>query len=338
MQNSDHLSLDGRSLHMLKLIHDHRSVTITARQMGVNQSTVSHSLERLRGLLGDPLFLKVGRSMVPTERMDGMIEEVVHVLSSLQSLHDKSSFDPLSSNHRFTVIGNDFEHDMFVPSIYQALREQAPNATMRTHVFQEFGLDCLKEGMADVALCPLKDYESPDIVATTITTDRMVTFYDPTMREAPKDVHEYADGHHGILALSNDETTAIDITLRKEGLERHVSYCAPSFGSVANVARGTDMLATAPSRLAYTVFRDFDWVEVPIALTPMDFHMVWHVRNRHSPRHRWFRELVKQVAKELPCSYKQPVAQSGIDGRACGAEVGKGNPSMRGKSARLEIT
>ncbi|MCV6574929.1 MAG: LysR family transcriptional regulator [Cohaesibacter sp.] len=302
MQNIDHLALDGRSLYMLKLIHEHRSVTLAARQMGVQQSTLSHSLERVRGLLGDPLFLKVGRSMVPTERMDGMVEEIGHVLASLQSLHDKTTFDAAQSKHRFTVIGNDFEHDLFVPAIFQTLRTLAPQASLRTYAFAQFSLDCLIDGMADIALCPLNGYESPDIVATTLSNDRMVTFYDPTRREAPKDIEAFAASHHGILALSNNETTHVDLALREEGLERTISYCGPSFGSIANVARGTDMLATAPSSLAHTIFRDFAWVEVPVALEVMDFHMVWHVRNRHSPRHKWFRDLIRKVAKELPCS------------------------------------
>lgn len=308
MNNFDYLSLDGRSLHMLKLIHEYRSVTIAAQNLGVTQSTVSHSLERMRTLLGDPLFLKTGRSMVPTERMDGMIGEIGHVLSSLQSLHDKSSFDPSSSKHRFTIIGNDFEHDMFVPMIFERLQSLAPGSSLRTHVFQPVTLDSLKDGDADIALCPLKDTESSDLVATAISNDRMVTFYDPTVREAPQNVEEFAASRHGILAVSSDETTDIDRGLRKLGLDRHVAYCAPSFGSIANVARGTAMLATAPSRLAHTVFRDFAWIEVPVALKAMDFHMVWHVRNRHSPRHKWFRELIKDVAKELPCSYHHSLA------------------------------
>ena len=60
MKNIDYLSLDGRSLYMIKLIHEHRSVTEAARLLGVTQSSVSHSLDRLRSMLGDPLFLKVG--------------------------------------------------------------------------------------------------------------------------------------------------------------------------------------------------------------------------------------------------------------------------------------
>ena len=133
MSNFDHLSLDGRSLYMLRQIYELRSVTETARLLGVTQSSVSHSLDRLRGLFGDPLFIKVGRSMVPTERVEAMMEGIDQVLQGIEDLYSQSDFDPAQSKDRFSIICNDFEHDLLVPEIFTRLKQEAPNSTLRTH-------------------------------------------------------------------------------------------------------------------------------------------------------------------------------------------------------------
>ena len=300
MKNIDHLSLDGRSLYMLKQIYEHRSVTETARMLGVTQSSVSHSLDRLRRLLGDPLFLKVGRAMVPTERVEAMMGEIDQVLQGIEALYQQSDFHPASSKDRFSVIGNDFEHDLLVPAIFARLKQEAPNCSLRTHqqLFSENA--CLKKGVADIEIGPSPPQDASDMVVSKICSDRMITYYDAAVRDAPKDLDAFIASEHAILSLGNNESTSIDHALATLGLVRRVSYVGPSFSAAAMVVQGTKILATAPSRLAESIFGNLAWVETPVELKPVELYMVWHVRNRHSPRHKWFRELVKSVARDLP--------------------------------------
>jgi len=44
-----------------------RSVSKAAETLHVTQSAMSHSLKRLRAMLGDELFTRRGRSLAPTE-------------------------------------------------------------------------------------------------------------------------------------------------------------------------------------------------------------------------------------------------------------------------------
>ena len=299
MKNIDHLSLDGRSLYMLKQIYELRSVTETARLLGVTQSSVSHSLDRLRRLLGDPLFLKVGRTMVPTERVEAMMEDIDQVLQSIEALYAQTAFDPLLSQSRFSILCNDFEHDLLVPEIFTRLKSDAPHCTLRTYQRQMLDETALSNGLVDMELCPYPPEDATDLVISKICTDHQVTYYDATIREAPNSLDDFLAAEHATLCLGPDEETHIDRKLRQKKLDRRVSYLGPNFSAAASLVRGTSMLTTAPSRMCDTIFRDFAWVETPVETDPIDFYMVWHVRNRHSPRHKWFRELVKSVARAL---------------------------------------
>ncbi len=300
MKNIDYLSLDGRSLYMIKLIHEHRSVTEAARLLGVTQSSVSHSLDRLRSMLGDPLFLKVGRAMVPTERVETMMGDIDTVLEGIESLYSQAVFDPLNSNDRFSIVCNDYEHDLLVPAIFQQLKKEAPHCSLKTYQLNMAVRNPLEKGFTDLELCPYAPQDSTDLVVSKLCGDRMLTYYDPTVRDAPEGLDDFCRANHAILSWDSNESTAVDKALAELGRSRNVSYLGPNFASAAMVVRGTNMLATAPSRLADSIFRGLAWVDPPLELAPSEFFMVWHIRNRHSPRHKWFRELIKTVARDLP--------------------------------------
>ena len=67
MKKIDFKRLDGQVLHMFLIILQESSVSLAAERLGVTQSTVSHALNKLRIILGDPLFVRSGQGLTPTE-------------------------------------------------------------------------------------------------------------------------------------------------------------------------------------------------------------------------------------------------------------------------------
>ena len=55
-------------LQVFSALMDERSVSRTAARLDRSRHAVDAALQRLRGLFGDPLLLKDGQHMVPTER------------------------------------------------------------------------------------------------------------------------------------------------------------------------------------------------------------------------------------------------------------------------------
>ena len=66
MNDFDWYALDARLLRLLVAVAQTGSVTAAAQRLGVTQSAVSHQLDRLRAIVGDPLFVKSGRGIVAT--------------------------------------------------------------------------------------------------------------------------------------------------------------------------------------------------------------------------------------------------------------------------------
>ncbi|MEO6321294.1 MAG: LysR family transcriptional regulator [Polaromonas sp.] len=60
------------------------SITGAAQRLGVTQSAVSHLLDKLRGIIGDPLFVKSGRGIVATARAEELALQARELLRQLQ--------------------------------------------------------------------------------------------------------------------------------------------------------------------------------------------------------------------------------------------------------------
>jgi len=96
MSNFDHLSLDGYTLRTFLTVLDETSVSRAAERLGVSQSAFSHTLDKLRAIFEDPLFVRVGRGIEPTSRARALRASVESVLEDLKSHTDQRNFDPLA--------------------------------------------------------------------------------------------------------------------------------------------------------------------------------------------------------------------------------------------------
>ena len=81
----DQALFDKIDLHLIRVLHTvltERSVSRAAIRLGMHQPAVSAALKRLRELSGDPLLVRSGSSMVPTDAALRMVEPAADILRS----------------------------------------------------------------------------------------------------------------------------------------------------------------------------------------------------------------------------------------------------------------
>src|SRR4051812_26353659 len=69
------MSIGRMDLNLLKIfdaVFEDRNLVLAGRRLNLSQSAVSHALTRLRELVGDDLFLRTGKGLVPTARATDM--------------------------------------------------------------------------------------------------------------------------------------------------------------------------------------------------------------------------------------------------------------------------
>ena len=292
-------SLDARSLRVLLCVLEERSVSGAADRLGVTQSAVSHTIEKLRGQFSDPLFVRDGRGIAPTSRVVALEAPIRRVLHDLRELVTPPVFDPGTARLRFTVAANDFQRDLLLPELYRRGRARVAGLALDIVPSGIPRPDLLRKGHADLLVTPHPP-DATDLVQRRLLRDRLVCFYDAAARSAPRSRKSYLAARHITLRFSPGEPARFDLHLASQGVSRNVELTVSNFSAVPSFMRGTDLVATLPSLLGLGLMGNFAWCEAPVDTGRFAMYMVWHERMTRDPAHRWLREQLLAVAADLP--------------------------------------
>lgn len=295
MNDIDGLALDGRLLRLLLAVLETGSITRAAERLDVTQSAVSHGVERLRRLLGDPLFVKSGRGIVPTARAEALAQPARELLAALDRFARTEAFEPARWQTTLTIAANDLQRDVLLPALLARLRAQAPGVALRIIPSGVPDPAMLREERAQLVLTP-RPPEGSDILQLRLFEDRYAVFHDPAVRAAPASLDEYLAAEHVTVVYEPRRTLEIDDWLQRQGVARRLRVTVPGFAGVPAFVRGSDLLATAPARLGEHLLRGLAHAPPPLPCPPLPMYAVWHRRHHDDPAHRWLRGLLAAIA------------------------------------------
>ncbi|MEO0920195.1 MAG: LysR family transcriptional regulator, partial [Pseudomonadota bacterium] len=126
MKNIHINSLDLKLLKVFRAVFEEGSVTKAAARLSLEQSQISHLLNRLRKTLGDPLFVRSGRSIAPTERAIVIAPSVQAIIEQIESLGETAALDLSVLTDTFTISANDYERRLLAPILPSAFSHRLP--------------------------------------------------------------------------------------------------------------------------------------------------------------------------------------------------------------------
>jgi len=294
MSKFDHLDLDGHLLQLLLAVVEAGSVTGAAQRLGVTQSAVSHLLDKLRAITGDPLFVKSGRGIVATARAEELAAEARTLLRQLQHFAHSGDFDPGRWLTTFTIAANDFQRDLLLPALAARLRLSAPGVALRIVPSAIPRLDMLRNDECQLVISP-RPPEGSDIVQKRLFEDQYRVFYDASMRAAPRDEAEYLAADHATVVYEPRRSLDLDQHLAAKGLQRRFTVMVPSFSALPAFLRGTPLLATVPGLLGHQTFTGLANCPPPVTCPTMPMYAIWHARYQQDAAHRWLRAQLEAV-------------------------------------------
>lgn len=297
MKKFDHLDLDGHLLQLLTTVIAQGSVTRAAHTLGVTQSAVSHQLDRLRAIVGDALFVKSGRGIVPTARAEALAQEAQGLLQQMVGFVQSGAFDVTRLTHCFSIAANDLQRDLLLPNLLKRLQAQAPGVTLRVVPSDVPSADMLRAQDCQLVISP-RPPDATDIKHKRLFTDAYRVFYDPQTRKAPRSLKSYEAAEHIAVVHLPRRSLDIDELLLKRGVNRRFVATLSSFSGVAAFVAGTERLATLPGLLRQGLLRGLADAPVPVNTPAMPMYAIWHVRHQQDPVHVWLREQLFKLAWE----------------------------------------
>lgn len=295
------LALDFASLRTLRLVYRLGSFTSAAANLGMNTSSISYTIERVRKATGDPLFVRQGGELAATDHCHQLMLSVDRILEESENFRDDMDFEPLHAVGEISVNMSSYERVLVLPSIVKRLRNEAPGIRL---IFKEsYGAakEMLLDGTTDIYLGPQKISDSGIYGKETIVRDHHLCMMDPKHPLAKKSkltLDDIKDANHAHFEPRPGWQQAPLRFAYSKGVELNkvvISGDAPSFGYIIV---GTDLLAALPSRMAIQ-FDD------SLTILPFDFdtgmaqHIYWTASTHRSKLNRWVRSVIEEEALSL---------------------------------------
>jgi DNA-binding transcriptional LysR family regulator len=296
--------LDLNLLIALEALLEEASVGRAAHRVALSQPAMSHSLNRLRALLGDPLLVRVGARMRLTTRGEALRHPVKEVLARARDLLVTAHFDPTSSTRTFRLFVSDYAADLLLPPLVRELQAKAPLVSIRAHNTSGIGaIDSAQLASAvDLAVsCVPERFKG--FYQQRLFTDRdalAVRRGQPLIKRRLSPEVFLEAGH---VAVVGPEFAAdpVDDWLRKEGRSRNVVLTVPHYLQALQVVGESDLMAVIPERLvrAHADALGLEVMAVPLDVGTFDEYQLHPVTSHADPGSVWLREVLQGVAKSL---------------------------------------
>lgn len=303
---------DTIDLYLIRVLHTlitERSVSRAALRLASTQPAVSAQLKRLRALTGDPLLVRTGHQMQPTETALQLVGPATNLLHEAERLFGggarRQPFDASASDATFRVAASDYLDPLFLPALVAQVKRLAPGVKLelmplshdwdyRRHLatgevdlvignwLQPPGELHLGRLISDDVVCLVA--EKHPAVGRGWTVDK----YLACEHVAPMPMHPGALG-------------VIDEHLAAQGAQRSIVVRASHF-SLIPLMVADSLLVLTTGRLFCSRYVDTLPVKIvrcPIAFPPLTYYQLWHDLTHAAPSMRWFREQVRDVARQL---------------------------------------
>ncbi len=304
-------AFDLNLLRVLDALLQEQSTVKAGERAGLSQPAVSAALGRLRHALGDPLFVRQGQRIVPTDYARNLELPLRGVLDDLQALlAGPGKFDPAASKLHFKISGSDFYSEMLMPELAEALARLAPGMQVQqVDLVPDNYVGTLEDREIDLAIIPKTEFPSW-VESTPVHRSNIVMIArdgHPRLKRAgvapetvvPVDL--FCDLGHVVFSPQGNLRAMGDAALSRIGRERRVVMTMPVMGGVCSAVAGSDLVAITPEQLARKLSPrlGLSIYIPPMPVGPVQICMLWHKRSTSNPAHRWLRGIVSAILSRL---------------------------------------
>lgn len=293
--------LDLNLLKVFEAVYRESNLSRAAQALYLTPSAVSHALARLRQHFDDPLFVRDGRRMSATPACQRIAPQLIDSLSRLRELLQQwDRFDPAHARQGFRIGMPDATESALLPALAQALRVQAPNATLASVALarRELGRE-LAAGQVDLAVDVALPISEPVRHRPLFQDGFCVVMREGHALAKRLSLKQYLQASHVAVSTRASGQVIEDIALLNLGLQRTVTLRCQNYHSACEVVAQSDALLTMPAGLAGRIAANarLRRVAVPFALPAAQLHLYWHANSEFEPANRWLRELVSAVCE-----------------------------------------
>lgn len=303
--------IDLQLIRTLYTLLIERSVSKAALRLGQQQPAVSTALRRLRELTGDPILVRAGTGMVPTDAALQMLAPVTQILQSAEQLFlPARPFEPAQARETFRIAASDTLDPLFLPTLLTRIKSLAPHSQVEVHALsaQARYAHELGQGLIDVVIGNWAQ-PSEELHRAQLFEDEVVCLISerhPALRRGWSQADWLACEHIAPTPAYPGWRGVIDEHLDRLGLQRHIAARCAHFGLMPRMVASSLLVLTTGRQYCQRYLQGpnalpgLAMLACPVDFPKMVYYQLWHERSHSSVAGQWLREQVKISAAQSP--------------------------------------
>lgn len=301
IQTMNKINFDLNLLRVFDAMMAERNVTRAAQRLFLSQPATSHALARLRHEIGDPLFIRTGREMVPTAKAMALAPAVRTMLDQLVAVLDDTPFDPRTSAAIFRIALVDVLEYLLAPRFAYLIQAEAPHIRFAIQSYDSPSYQTqLATGGIDIAI-GLSEPTAPNIHSEKLAVlppVGLVRKNHPLTRGRPsiRDFNQTARLTTDLRTNRQDKSDTKDKSSTKDPI-----YTTAHFFAMPLLLANSDLLLITSQVVADLLCAQYPLVAVPLPTRhpPLEPHIFWHQRTDNDPAQKWMREKIIDAVRGL---------------------------------------
>lgn len=299
--------IDLNLLVAFQVLMQEKNVTRAAERLFVTQPAMSKTLNRLRNMLDDELFVRSSHGLSPTPKTLELERPVNEILSQLTELVvSNQDFDPASSAATISLATLGTSASIGIPKFINKLRQEAPQVLLISQNISRTWEERLRSGSLDFAIVA-KNQFSDDFVTHKLMTIKPVLYMrkgHPLAKTKKITLEQRRKYQHMAVYFPNFETSREEIKklFASFGILSNVPFLSTNLMVCLETLRQTDMLMIGSDRLMESSLVSDNFISKPlddsINLKIDALSLVQHVRTENSPLHNYLTKLIVDSFEE----------------------------------------
>ncbi|SCB86346.1 YbeF family transcriptional regulator [Kosakonia oryziphila] len=277
-------NIDLNLLTIFEAVYVHKGIVNAAKVLSLTPSAISQSIQKLRLIFPDPLFIRKGQGVTPTAYATHLHEYISQGLESILGALDLTgSYD----KQRTITIGTPPSIGaLVIPILFQAIKAQTPHLMMRNIPVND-------------AESQLSQFQTDLIIDTHIASSRTLNHHvlysdrmmlvcrkgHPCLNEPINEVvlQKY---EHTLLMMEGQKLSGLRQRVQDLFPERQVSFSSYNVFTIAALIGNSDLLGLMPRRLFKLFSNCWPLVEIdfpPISSERFDISLYYNKLSLRDP-------------------------------------------------------
>lgn len=259
-------NIDLNLLTIFEAVYVHKGIVNAAKILNLTPSAISQSIQKLRAIFPDPLFIRKGQGVTPTAYATHLHEYISQGLESILGALDLTgSYD---KQRTITIGTTPSVGALLMPQIYHAVKQHAPQLLLRNIPVNDAEMQ-LGQFQTDLII------DANNLNARALS--HTLLFADPLLlicrknhpaHNQPATAENLRQFEQTLLIMEGPSMNSLRQRINDIFLERPVSFSSYNMFTTAALVGSSDLLGIMPARM-FTLLRNC-WQLEQIPFAPLN--------------------------------------------------------------------